>query len=88
MLKTLDNPKIDNSQNQFSVIDDDVEVRPEVTTLATNTANSSHLSSSWFDRFSSWKLAVRAVAYLVRIVRCVKNAKYKGRKFGIFVQYN
>ncbi|KAJ8364902.1 hypothetical protein SKAU_G00137330 [Synaphobranchus kaupii] len=58
----------------FELIDPevDVEVKPEVTSLATH-VKARGLTSEWFQRFSTWESLLRAVSFLIHQARSLKS---------------
>ncbi|XP_067245167.1 uncharacterized protein [Chanodichthys erythropterus] len=71
-LFTTTSPETDTSL--FSMIDpeEDIEVRPQVTSCATHTS-SKELDTKRFERFSSWRSLTRAIARLVHITHSFKQ---------------
>ncbi|XP_073668774.1 uncharacterized protein [Paramisgurnus dabryanus] len=67
-----------NTSNQFDLVEptSDVEVRPEATVLTTHTKDS-QLGTKGFERFSSWKILLRAVACLIHVVQTFKGNSTK-----------
>lgn len=67
---------ITSSTNTFDLVDvsDDVEIRPQVSTLST-AAREVGLQSQRFERFSHWKSLSRAVTCLIHIARLFKKDK-------------
>ena len=50
----------------------DTEIRPEVSAIKT-IISACHLSSQRFERFSSWKSLIRAIAHLIHITQGYKK---------------
>ena len=55
-----------SSMDGYALMEDDVEIRPEVTALATN-VNKDSLGCQRFTRFSKWTSLLKAVAQLTRV---------------------
>ncbi|KAF1387159.1 hypothetical protein PFLUV_G00102450 [Perca fluviatilis] len=77
LCKTSNEPEPVKSFNLIKP-DMDVEIRPEVRSCATQLKEKG-LSSERFQRFSSFKTLVRAIALLIHIARCQKPSNWNDR---------
>ncbi|XP_064472910.1 uncharacterized protein LOC135387742 [Ornithodoros turicata] len=76
-LRAIDIPMSGTACDTFQLVDPegDEEVRPLVTTFATNASLHLRLGSQRFERFSSWTRLVRAIAHLQHIARSFQSQR-------------